>query len=158
MGFSLRDVNRALAATGYSGEMGTHSINILATWMLENSNVESDESIETVPPRQNLVQSQSLDCTESESISGFRRNVIRNSRRTGSSDIRNYMVERNSQLEQEHWENERHFARAVHSFLSARSLDIEPGLESGSVFEPSSDVEAHVSTSNVASSSLHDVS
>lgn len=41
MGFSLKHVIRAINATGSSGEMSAHTINQLATWMIEHPCIDS---------------------------------------------------------------------------------------------------------------------
>lgn len=159
MGFSLRHINRALNATGRFGEICAHTINTLATWMLENPCIDSDsdttvvtirdrrdttpsshrQTPEMMPPRQ-----QSLDCTESEATfgggSGCRRACTVGSRRRACSDIRNYLVERSSMFERDHRDRERQHGTSTtchqpdnntsQPLFGSRSLDGDPGLES----------------------------
>uniref|UniRef100_T1JES7 HECT-type E3 ubiquitin transferase n=1 Tax=Strigamia maritima TaxID=126957 RepID=T1JES7_STRMM len=44
MGFALRHIQRAIAATGYTGESSAHTINALATWMIEHPSIDSEPS------------------------------------------------------------------------------------------------------------------
>lgn len=47
MGFTSQQILQAIAANSLSGELSTHTVNFLATWMLENPSTENGQELET---------------------------------------------------------------------------------------------------------------
>lgn len=104
MGFSVRQIMNAIYSNGLTGELSTHSVNFLASWMLENpdNDVEEDNSgtgsapsstnrsITTFPEVQ---RQQSLDSCDPDNSSWLQRRGL-GPRRRACSDIRNYLAER----------------------------------------------------------------
>lgn len=102
MGFTSRQILQAIVANGLSGELSTHTVNFLATWMLENPNIESqDDSTVSAPASTNrsstgfpeVQRQQSLDSCDTDNSCWMHRRGL-GPRRRALSDIRNYLAER----------------------------------------------------------------
>lgn len=102
MGFTLRHIQKAIHATGNTGELAASSINQLATWMLEHPCIDSDimsvdsPSQDTPTLPETTVRSiSSLFSLDIES-SSQRRCIAPRPRRPGPSDIRSYLADRSA--------------------------------------------------------------
>ncbi|XP_018567016.1 probable E3 ubiquitin-protein ligase HERC1 [Anoplophora glabripennis] len=94
MGFTLKHILKAISETKSSGEFTSHTVNMLATWMLEHPSLDISDDEGTsdrynlfriLDRSQNLVRQQSLDSTEIKC--GHRRGL--NLRGRVCSDLRN---------------------------------------------------------------------
>ncbi|PSN36069.1 hypothetical protein C0J52_06695 [Blattella germanica] len=107
MGFSLKHVQKAMNSTGSTGDMSAHTINQLATWMIEHPCIDSDvlEGREDDSGRSSgseilLSRAQTVDvsqCSPELDVGGISRRSGHGPRRRACSDIRNYLVERAAQ-------------------------------------------------------------
>lgn len=94
MGFTLKHILKAISETKSSGEFTSHTVNMLATWMLEHPSLDISEDEGTsarynlfrfLDRSQNLLRQQSLDNTEIKC--GHRRGI--GLRGTICSELRN---------------------------------------------------------------------
>ncbi|KAF6207949.1 hypothetical protein GE061_016398 [Apolygus lucorum] len=105
MGFTLKHIQKAVLATGNTGELAAASINQLATWMLENPSIDSDMvtvDVSTAPPEAAGPEYHEMRLSSASNGTYFyeveidspmqRRCLV--PRRPRCSDIRNYLVER----------------------------------------------------------------
>ncbi|XP_049838129.1 LOW QUALITY PROTEIN: probable E3 ubiquitin-protein ligase HERC1 [Schistocerca gregaria] len=109
MGFSLKHVQKAISATGSSGEMSARTINELATWMIENPCIDSDpgenrSSFNMSPSPYDLLLRlegvpQDLNTLTQNASNDIELFLSRHmpSYRKRTSDIRNYLTERTAQ-------------------------------------------------------------
>ncbi|XP_069694063.1 probable E3 ubiquitin-protein ligase HERC1 isoform X1 [Periplaneta americana] len=106
MGFSLKHVQKAINATGSTGDMSAHTINQLATWMIEHPCIDSevlegrdDEAGRSSGSEVLLSRAQTVDVSQCspELDLGVGRRTGLGPRRRACSDIRNYLTERAAQ-------------------------------------------------------------
>ncbi|XP_068081364.1 probable E3 ubiquitin-protein ligase HERC1 [Anabrus simplex] len=129
MGFSLKHVQKAINATGSNGEMSAHTINRLATWMIDHPCIDSEHS-EAAADGPDILLSRTQNSVETgrcspDSDVGFSRRGL-GPRRRACSDIRNYLAERAAQ------DRERQHVRGEAQPLYGASQDSEmSGLGAG---------------------------
>ncbi|KAJ9597344.1 hypothetical protein L9F63_011784, partial [Diploptera punctata] len=133
MGFSLKHVQKAMIATGSTGDMSATTINTLATWMIEHPCIDSevlegrdDDSARTGTSEIMLSCSQTVEmsqCSPELDMGSARRSGI-GPRRRACSDIRNYLAERAAQ------DRERQHVRGEAQPLYGLSQDVETASDS----------------------------
>ncbi|XP_021933596.1 probable E3 ubiquitin-protein ligase HERC1 isoform X3 [Zootermopsis nevadensis] len=106
MGFSLKHVQKAINATGSTGDMSAHTISQLATWMIEHPCIDSevlegrgDDSGHSSGSEIALSRAQTVDvsqCSPDLDLGVGRRTGLGPKRRA-CTDIRSYLAERAAQ-------------------------------------------------------------
>ncbi|KAF5301595.1 hypothetical protein FQR65_LT08900 [Abscondita terminalis] len=118
MGFTLKHVLTAIHATKSSGELSAHTINMLATWMIDHpciedecrsNNTDGNTSVDSTSahrlevnrisrflPLTDLNQQQNYDQPD---LQGYCRRQSIGSKRRACSEFRNYVPERTDQIE-----------------------------------------------------------
>ncbi|XP_071541149.1 LOW QUALITY PROTEIN: probable E3 ubiquitin-protein ligase HERC1 [Panulirus ornatus] len=103
MGFSLKHIQKAIAAQGHKGEPSVTQINQLVTWMLEHPCIDASETSErrrshddsstsgTASSGAAAVAAQLIDRSDIQDLSG-RRTFTGSLRRGGCVDIRSFML------------------------------------------------------------------
>ncbi|KAJ8965419.1 hypothetical protein NQ314_004172 [Rhamnusium bicolor] len=123
MGFTLKHILKAIFETKSAGEVSAHTVNMLATWMLEHPYLETCLEDETNSNRSNLfralmersqelVRQQSLDSAEIECV--HRRHM--GPRRRACSELRN-LVERVDRALQDRVRERQHVRGEAHPLL-----------------------------------------
>ncbi|XP_064122794.1 probable E3 ubiquitin-protein ligase HERC1 isoform X2 [Macrobrachium nipponense] len=88
MGFTLKHIQKAIAAQGHKGEPSSALINQLVTWMLEHPCIDSSETSERRRSHDDTTTSGNIS-TGVQDFSGRRTTILR---RGGCVDIRSLMV------------------------------------------------------------------
>ncbi|KAL3277276.1 hypothetical protein HHI36_012626 [Cryptolaemus montrouzieri] len=112
MGFTMRQIMRAITDTRSTGEVSAHTINTLASWMLEHPQTESSDELtlnssvsRTDGTNHELIRQQSLDSASAD-LEGINRRST-TPRRRALSELRNLIAERFDRNIQERRERER---------------------------------------------------
>ncbi|KAK7862054.1 hypothetical protein R5R35_011478 [Gryllus longicercus] len=136
MGFSLKHVQKAINATGSNGDMSAHTINQLATWMIEHPCIDSDLSESTseecglsagadilLSRPQRLVEAS--QCSPELDLSVVRRGPGLGPRRRPCSDIRNYLAERERAAQDRERQHVRGEAQPLYGAAAAVTSDLD---------------------------------
>ncbi|KAL0271708.1 UNVERIFIED_CONTAM: hypothetical protein PYX00_008714 [Menopon gallinae] len=134
MGFSLNHVVRAICATGYgNSEMSAHTINHLATWMIEHPCIDNEDEELRFTPSSSVASAGASGTPETESSQA----TGTTPRRRGPTDIRNFLQLDWSQKRHRNRERERERLRVrgeaqpLISQSSSHSFESAPSCEEG---------------------------
>ncbi|XP_075226553.1 putative E3 ubiquitin-protein ligase HERC1 isoform X4 [Lycorma delicatula] len=112
MGFSLKHVQKAIHATGSTGNLAATTINQLATWMIENPCIDVEPEVNqnnsdmqnvtpSVQTHQSYIPSEESELQIAASYTTTREELTAAPRRRAGSDIRSYLTERAALVERD---------------------------------------------------------